>query len=79
VLSRPSTGHDGIWNEQFYVSVIYPLKKRKKVVKKSRENFTGKRQILLKLYRNNKMLEDILQALHPETYFVYPSLILLYQ
>jgi hypothetical protein len=27
------TGDDGIWNEQFYVSVIYPLKKRKKVVK----------------------------------------------
>jgi 16S rRNA (cytidine1402-2'-O)-methyltransferase len=39
--------------------------------KKSRENFAGKNQSQIFIetpYRNNKMLEDILQALHPETY-----------
>jgi 16S rRNA (cytidine1402-2'-O)-methyltransferase len=52
-------------------TVIYPLKRGKKVVLKSRENFAGKNQSQIFIetpYRNNKMLEDILQALHPETY-----------
>jgi 16S rRNA (cytidine1402-2'-O)-methyltransferase len=78
-------GHDGIWNErpEFYVSRLFTHWKRgEKVVLKNLEKISlekNQSQIFIETpYRNNKMLEDILQALHPETYCVL-LLILLYQ
>jgi 16S rRNA C1402 (ribose-2'-O) methylase RsmI len=49
------------------------LKKRKKVVKNLEKISQEKNRLKFywNSYRNNKMLEDILQALHPENLFVY--------
>jgi 16S rRNA (cytidine1402-2'-O)-methyltransferase len=71
----------GMNGQSFTFHGYLPIEKGKKVVLKNLEKISlekNQSQIFIETpYRNNKMLEDILQALHPETICVL--LILLYQ
>jgi 16S rRNA (cytidine1402-2'-O)-methyltransferase len=69
VLCRPIS-HDGIWNErQFYGYLPIEKTKRERASKTLKKYLSNKiNQIFIETpYRNNKLLEDLLQTLHPET------------
>jgi 16S rRNA C1402 (ribose-2'-O) methylase RsmI len=76
----PSIGHDGIWNERnkFYVSWLFTYWKDEraslKTLKISFEQ--NQSQIFIETpYRNNKLLEDLLQTLHPETHLCITNIL----
>jgi 16S rRNA (cytidine1402-2'-O)-methyltransferase len=60
----------GMNGQSFTFHGYLPIEKGEKSSIKNLEKISLEKNLkfLLKTYRNNKMLEDILQALHPETY-----------